>query len=69
MKLNFKIALIVIFLILILLMSFNFQISYSQILDIENIQKLKYIETVYDIFGNGKSSIETIKYFIDDSIY
>ncbi|NLJ05358.1 MAG: hypothetical protein GX435_06615 [Exilispira sp.] len=69
MKLNFKIALIVIFLISILLMSFNFQISYSQILDIENIQKLKYIETVYDIFGNGKSSIETIKYFIDDSIY
>jgi len=38
MKLNFKIALIVIFLISILLMSFNFQISYSQILDIENIQ-------------------------------
>lgn len=69
MKLNIKIALIVIFLISIFLMSFNFQISYSQILDIEKIQKLKYIETVYDISGKGKSSIETIKYFIDDSIY
>lgn len=72
-KIFFYIYLLVFFSIAIFLSSFsNFQGIYSQydkFLDIEKLNKIKYIETTYNMIGKEKNAIETIKYFIDDKLY
>ncbi|MEJ5273682.1 MAG: hypothetical protein WH035_06085 [Spirochaetota bacterium] len=58
--------------VFIILFSFSFQgvySNYNKLLNIDEMKKLKYIETVYDVTGKGKSSIETIKYFFDNTLY
>ncbi len=59
-------------LIIIFTLFFSFQSIYSNFsnfIQVDKIKELKYIETVYDMIGKEKNSIETIKYFIDDTLY
>lgn len=72
MKISFIFKILSIIILTICFLSLNnFQgiySKYSEYIDIEGIKKLKYIDTSYIIEGKGKTSIETIKYFINDTI-
>ncbi len=67
---------IIIILVFILISIFTFSFlsfqgiysNYSQFLDIEQMKQLKYVEAVYDVVGKDKKSIETIKYFFNDTL-
>ncbi len=67
--LNKKILFLVIIVLLVFLSFQGVYNNYSKFLNIEDMKQLKYIETIYDVTGKGKSAIETIKYFFNDTLY